>query len=109
MDQQVKVKKPRLAFRIASHLPQPLRLIYYVLLFGTLVYIAYLLLDAIRSVVCFLFSRPAFYSIIVCILVFFALRYFDVELPWVDEIIVWIEDKVEFIKTYLKNILNQYI
>lgn len=102
-----KVKKKRLAFRIASQLPQPLRFVYYILLFGTLLYVVYLLLEGLRTIITFLFSRPVFYSIVICIVVLILFEYFDIELQFIDEAILWIEEQVELIKTQLEQLLPQ--
>jgi hypothetical protein len=48
-----------------------------------------------------MFSKPAFYSLILCILLFITLSYFDVNVEFIDNIIIWIKEQIELIKEFI--------
>lgn len=65
--------KQRLAMIIGSKLPRPLKILYYIVLFGTLVYILFLLLQwflkTIRVIGEFVFKPQNYWSVVLCIFV----------------------------------------
>lgn len=68
-----KSRTQRFALRIGSNLPKPLKILYYIVLFGTLIYALFLLLQwffkTVRVIGEFTFKPQNYWAVVLCLFV----------------------------------------
>lgn len=70
---QPNVIKRRFAFRVGDHFPKAIRWLYYIVLFGTLIYLLYniivWLLKTIQKIGYFCFSPQNYWTVVMCVII----------------------------------------
>ena len=98
----------RLAFLIGSKLPRPLKILYYIVLFGTLIYLLYRLLEwafkTIRVIGEFIFKPQNYWAVVLCLFVLligsFLLAQFALGLDPIGHMIDWFKSILEQLRKW---------
>lgn len=106
---ETNTKKRRLAYRIADWLPQPIRVIYYILLFGTLVYLIYRIIAGLLSIIqhlgAFIFEKKTFYTLFLCLVLIAVGILLASQFIWgldpIGKAYAWILEQYERLKEWL--------